>query len=32
MSDVTENEMEEYADKLHEKAGADKMFGDDSNQ
>ena len=32
MNDVSENEMEEYANKLHDKAGAEKMFNEDNNQ
>lgn len=29
LNDVSESEMEEYANKLHDKAGADKMFTED---
>jgi len=32
LTDVSENEMEEYANKLHDKAGAEKMFTEDNNQ
>lgn len=30
ITDVSEKEMEEYANKLHDKAGAEKMFTDDN--